>query len=127
MSAGTNRGGAGGILVRVEKSTGYGGSEVKWRLLPNIEHITLCRAFGLDEHRTAFDVPKSFVGGSGRNGRRCDGVILFLGEPIGRVTLCEPGERFKDEDPRDMWRRMGVPVEDVPQDAWRGQAGFQPG
>lgn len=123
MSAGTNRGGAGGILIRYESAAG----DVKWRCIPDVEHLTMCRAFGLDEHRTQFDVPKSFVGGSGRGHRRCDGVVLFLGEPIGRVTLVEPGEKFKDEDPREQWRRLGIDVGEPMQDAWRGRPGFSPG
>ena len=123
MSAGTNRGAIGGILVRTELADG----DVKWRCVPNLEHVTLCKAFGLDEHRTVFDVPRSFTGGSGRGHRRIDGVILRHGSPIGKIVLVEPGEKFKDEDPREMWRRLGIDQPEPMQDAWRGKPGFSPG
>ena len=123
MSAGTNRGGAGGILVRVELADGT----TKWRNVTDLDHLTLCKAFGLDEHRTQFDVPRSFTGGSGRGTRRIDGVVLRFEQPIGHITLVEPGEKFKDEDPREQWRRLGIEQPEPMADAWRGHPGFSPG
>lgn len=109
MSAGTNRGAAGGILVRFETLDGM----VRWRNVPDLDHKTLCRAGGLCESITTFDVPKSFVGGSGRGTRRIEGLI-FQGPkgtpPIGKVTLVEEREKFRDEDHLEYLRRMGCEV-----------------
>ena len=105
MGYGGTRGGAGGILVRFETLDGV----AKWRNVPDLEHRTLCRAAGLPEEVTWFDVPASFAGGSGREGRKIEGLI-HQGKrdtpPIGRITLVEQGEKF-DEDYLDMVRRLG--------------------
>jgi hypothetical protein len=115
VSHGTLRGGKGGILVRYELA----GGDIKWRCLPDLEHRTLCRAGGLAECHTTFDVPRSFTGGGGRGRRRIDGVILHGGEPIGKIALVEPGEKFADRDPREIWRSLGARVDESPPDGWR--------
>lgn len=110
MSHGGTRGAAGGILVRFETLDGL----VRWRNLPDLEHRTLCRAGGLDEGLTRFDVPSSFAGGSGRGSRKIEGQILqnrgrgFV--PVGRITLVEERERFIEEDHLESLRRLGCAV-----------------
>lgn len=105
MSHGGTRGAAGGILVRFETLDGV----VKWRNLPDLELRTLCRAAGLPEEVTWFDVPRSFAGGSGSEGRKIEGMI-HQGHrdtpPIGRITIVQQGERF-EEDYLDMVKRLG--------------------
>jgi len=118
MSYGGTRGGKGGILVRIETRDGI----CKWRNVPDLQHKTLCLAGGLSEHITTFDVPKSFVGGSGRGTRRIEGYI-FQGPkgtpPIGKITICEEGEKFRDEDPLAAMRAQGIDAPDPQQDKWR--------
>jgi hypothetical protein len=104
MSSPNGRNASGGILLRCETYDGI----IKHRHVPDLEHKTLCRAFGLNEHITWFDVPKSFHGGSGRRGK-VEGTIHQgpLGSrPIGAITVCEEGERF-DEDPFHEAKRFG--------------------
>lgn len=101
-----DRNASGGFLVRIETLDGM----VKWRNVPDLEHRTLCRAGGLAEAITWFDVPKSFGGGSGRGNRKIDGSIHQGprdSAPIGRITLVEEGEKFRDEDHREMIARLG--------------------
>lgn len=103
-------GARGSVVVRFETKDGL----VKWRELKasELDHRSLCLAAGLYEGTTTFDVPKSFQGGSGRGNRRIEGVIMQDRgkgpEPIGKITLVEQGERFKDEDPRAEWARIGA-------------------
>ena len=103
-------GARGTVVVRLETLDGL----IKWRELKatELDHRSLCRAGGFYEGTTTFDVPKSFQGGSGRGNRRIDGVIMQDRgkgpEPIGKITLVEQGERFKDEDPRAEWARIGA-------------------
>lgn len=84
-----------------------------WRPLIDLDHATLCRQFGLDPHRVYFDLPSSArgigsvvsgAGGSGRVGRKIDGYVFERGrdEPIGKITFATEGEKFRDDDPRDM-------------------------
>jgi hypothetical protein len=104
---GTNRGGAGGYLLRFET---VGGS-VKWRNVPNLEHGTLCRAFGLAEGHTWFDMPSTFreagsmqQGYGGSSSRNISGYV-FQGpkgsDPIGKLYLCREDEQMRDSDPTD--------------------------
>jgi hypothetical protein len=81
-----------------------------WRGVPDLEHSTLCRAFGLDPIRTVFDLPSTARGtgssqvgaGSSSSGRRLiHGFALWGGEPIARLTWAFDGEKFRDEDPTD--------------------------
>lgn len=97
---------SGGILVRIETLDGM----VRWRNVPDLEHRTLCRAGGLSEEITWFDLPKSFLGGSGRGNRKIEGMIHqgnLQSPPIGRVTIVEEREKFSEEDHREMIRRLG--------------------
>lgn len=106
MSTPRGRNPNGGILVRCETLDGL----IKWRNLPNLDHLTLCRAFGLSEHVTWFDVPRSFGGGSGSEGRKIEGMIHQgdrTSPPIGKITIVEEREKFRDEDPSEMIRRYG--------------------
>lgn len=95
-------------LLRVETRDGV----VKWRALIDLEHATLCRQFGLDEHRVYFDLPSSArgvgsaragAGGSGRAGRKIDGYVMERGrdEPIGTITFATENEKMRDYDPAD--------------------------
>ncbi len=114
------RGAKGGILVRFELADGT----TKWRNVPNLEHSTLCSAGGLDPCSTYFETSSGFAsgGGVGRNGRVIDGLI-FQGpkgsHPIGKITLCQENEKFKDEDPIAAWRALGVPVLGPMPNGWR--------
>lgn len=116
----TMRGARGGILVRFELADGT----TKWRNLPNLEHSTLCKAGGLDPCATWYDTSSGFSagGGVGRGRRVVDGFI-FQGPkgspPIGKLTICQPDEKFKDEDPIAYWRSLGVPVHEPMSSAWR--------
>jgi hypothetical protein len=97
------------MLVRVETRDGM----VKWRKPPDLEHGTLCRAFGLDPCSTYFELPSSARGvgsasvGAGGNGvmagSRLKNGFVFQGPrgdaPIGTITLVREGERFRDDDP----------------------------
>lgn len=107
MSTPSGRNPNGGILVRCETFDGL----IKWRNLPDLDHLTLCRAFGLSEYITWFDVPQSFVGGgTGKGTRKIEGMIHQGARdtaPIGRLTIVEEREQFEDEDPRAMARRLG--------------------
>jgi hypothetical protein len=118
MSHGGTRGAAGGILVRFETRDGL----VRWRNVPDLEHRTLCRAGGLCEAITTFDVPRSFAGGSGRGMRRIEGYI-FQGPkgspPIGKITLVEERERFADRDHVEQMRAEGIEVGEATRDGWR--------
>jgi hypothetical protein len=82
----------------------------QWRGVRDFEHSTLCRAFGLDPNRFYFDLPSSVrmlgsnmagAGGSGRVGRVQNGFVFMSGidAPVGKLTICREGERFKDVDP----------------------------
>ncbi len=103
-----NRNGSGGILVRFETLDGM----VKWRNMRDLSHRSLCRAGGLAEAITWFDVASGFDagGGVGRRGRKIDGLI-FQGPkgspPIGKITLVQEDEKFKDEDHVAMLRALG--------------------
>ncbi len=118
VSYGGTRGGAGGILVRFETRDGL----VKWRNVPNLDHRTLVRAGGLAELITYFDVPKSFAGGSGRGRRTIEGLIFQLPKgtpPIGKITIVEEREKFRDEDHVEALRRSGLEIMGPMSDAWR--------
>lgn len=83
----------------------------KWRGVPNFEHATLCRAFGLDQARFYFDLPSSVrgtgssssgYGGGQRAGRRLQNGYVFMSgrdNPVGKLTICFDAERFSDRDP----------------------------
>lgn len=98
-------------LIRLETLDGT----VKWRNVPDYEHGTLCRAFGLDPASTWFDLPSSVrIGGrdqvgagttnGGARGRHINGYV-FQGpkgsEPIGILQWVREGERIPDTDPHD--------------------------
>lgn len=96
------------IPVRVELLDGSS----MWRGLPDLEHGTLCRAFGLDACSTWFDLPStargtgssSVGGGASRRNGTVSGFI-FQGpkgsDPIGKLTIAFASERFRDVDPSD--------------------------
>ncbi len=115
----------GGVLVRFETRDGM----VRWRNVDNLDHATLVRAGGLAEGITTFDVPKSFAGGSGRGRRRIDGLI-FQGPkgspPIGKITIVEQSERFRDEDPIEAMRREGIDIPRPMADAWVDKGHAEP-
>lgn len=94
------------VMVRAEMRDGT----AKWELLrPDVlregNHYLMCRAFGLDEIITWFDLPRSFstveAGGLGPGRREISGYI-FQGpkgsEPVGKLTVAYEGERFREED-----------------------------
>lgn len=96
-------------LLRVEI---FGDGTAKWRELIDLQHLTLCRQFGLDEHRVYFDIASSAraegsgqsgAGGSTRGARVRDGFVMCAvrREPIGKITFAFEGERFRDVDPTD--------------------------
>jgi hypothetical protein len=98
-----------------------GGIDVKWRAVPNVEHGTLCRAFGLDPVTHWFDVSESFraIGsqrvGAGRtpSGRReISGFVMRGprgGNPVAKIWVVTEGQRFRDRDPtsRADFERLG--------------------
>lgn len=87
------------------------GLNVGWRMLPNLEHGTLCRAFGLDPNRYFFDLPSSARGvgssmsgaGGNRGSREISGYVhqAGLNEPVGKLVFAHEGQRFRDVDPMD--------------------------
>lgn len=96
-------------------------TETKWRAVPDFEHSTLCRAFGLDPATFWFELPRSALGmGSNRAGyggsdgkrRTVDGFV-FAGpkgtDPVGKLIVCFDSERFRDRDPlsRSDFERLG--------------------
>jgi len=90
--------------VRFESLQG----EAKWRSVPNFEHATLCRAFGLDQASFYFDLPSSVRGtGSNSTGNRgsrvINGYVMRAGqvEPFGKLTIIRDSEKFRDYDPVD--------------------------
>jgi len=96
-----------GTLIRCELLDGT----VKWRSLPNLEHSTLCSAFGLDPCSTWFDLPSSARGtgsaqvGHGAGRARDINGMIFQGpkgsDPIGILQWVREGERVPDTDPHD--------------------------
>lgn len=83
----------------------------KWSGVPNFEHATLCRAFGLDQARFSFDLPSS-VRGIGANQRghgsashaRYQSGFVFIGppgksKPVAKLTICIGGELPSDTNP----------------------------
>lgn len=94
------------IPVRLEMLDGLS----KWRGVLNLEHATLCRAFGLDQATYWFELPSSARAegsnraGAGMQSRRLVNGFVFAGgatEPVGKLTICRPGDRFWDVDPTD--------------------------
>lgn len=91
--------------------------EVLWRAVPNIEHGTLCRAFGLDPASHRFDVPESFRReGSQRAGlsatRREISGFVFRGtktDPVAKIAIAREHDKFRDRDPasRADFERLG--------------------
>lgn len=90
--------------------------ETKWRRVPDAEHSTLCRAFGLDQARFFFDLPSSIRGvgslSTGNRGRRTiNGYVMCGGmdRPWGKLTVCWETEKFRDIDPTDRndFERLG--------------------
>lgn len=92
--------------------------ETKWHGIKDLgDHGELCRAFGLDPFRHTFDLPSSFRGtgrnSTGANGRNTNltvsGLVLRLGEPVGKLTVIRQGDRIRDDDPEsdsDFYRNM---------------------
>lgn len=82
-----------------------------------VDHLSLCRAFGLDPHRVIFDLPSSArgvgstvsgAGGSGRGNREVSGFVFQRGpdgkrdgDPIAKVIFLREGTQFRDVDPQD--------------------------
>jgi len=78
----------------------------QWRGVRSFEHADLCRAFGLDQASYYFDLPSTCRGiGSSSGAQRHRGVVngfvMCAGfeEPVGKLTICFEGEKFKDVDP----------------------------
>lgn len=92
--------------------------EVKWRAVPNVEHSTLCAAFGLDPASFWFDMPESFRregsqrAGLSRTRREISGFV-FRGprgtDPVAKLFLARESDRFRDRDPlsRSDFERLG--------------------
>lgn len=79
-----------------------------WRGVPNLEHATLCAAFGLDPARFHFEVSSSMRGiGSSQRGAgtyrstQADGRVFYLDdpEPWAKIRVCAEGQKFSDLDP----------------------------
>jgi len=98
-----------GILICVETFDGM----TKWRSVPDLEHGTLCRAFGLDPCSCWFELPSSARGTGSASvgassgvtmGRDVNGYI-FRGprgsDPIGKIMIERQGRRIRDDDPTD--------------------------
>lgn len=95
--------------------------EILWRAVPNVEHGTLCAAFGLDPASYWFDVPESFraegrqrVGAGGNNAQRREiSGFVFRGskgrDPVAKITFVREGDKFRDRDPRSRgdFERLG--------------------
>jgi hypothetical protein len=91
--------------------TTRGGMETKHRAVRDLEHTTLCQAFGLDPVRHRWDLPRS-VHGSRRyveshSGRVVEGFLMRDGEPVGKLTVCWETEKFRDYDPVTEWDKCG--------------------
>lgn len=80
----------------------------KWRGVPNFEHATLCRAFGLDPVRFYFDLPSTVRGtgslssGYGNNrSKLVNGFVMMAGcsEPVAKLTIIREGDSISDIDP----------------------------
>lgn len=90
-----------------------------WRAVPNVEHGTLCRAFGLDEASCWFDVPESFraegrqrVGAGNTTSRREISGFVFRGpkgtDPIAKISFVRESDKFRDRDlSRQDFERLG--------------------
>ena len=79
--------------------------ETKMRRVSNMEHATLCRAFGLDQASYWFETPESVARDPVcRPGRKNDWPV-FCGprgsEPVGKMEITRDGQRFRDYDPFD--------------------------
>lgn len=101
--------GKGMTPVRIELADG----SAKWRPIRDLtNHVELCRAFGLSEVHTSFDLPSSARGtGSYSTGNRGNlrvcGYILHNGEPIGKLYVAKESEKFRDYDATntpDFWK-----------------------
>ncbi len=92
--------------VRMELFDG----EAKWRGVKDFEHSTLCRAFGLDQATFYFDLPSSIRGtgsnlsgyGGNRHNRVQNGYVMRGGEPVGKLTIVDPSDKIRDDDPQSM-------------------------
>ena len=117
MSYGGTKGARGGILVRYETRDGL----VKWRHLTSLDHSALCSSGGLDPCSTWFDVPKSFWGGSGSQGRDIEGRIHQGHKdspPIGKITICREGQKFAERDHAEQMRQLGCVMDEPRDDRW---------
>jgi hypothetical protein len=98
-----------GYLIRCETMDG----STSWRVVPDLEHGTLCRAFRFDPCSTRFDLPRSArgvgsssvgatPGPSGARGRHINGYV-FQGppgsDPIGVLQFVREDEKIPDIDP----------------------------
>jgi hypothetical protein len=103
------------IPLRLEH---FAPNEILFRAVPNVEHGTLCAAFGLDPVTFWFDVPESFRReGSQRAGlsasRREISGFVFRGpkgsNPVAKLSVCREGDKFRDRDPmsRADFERLG--------------------
>lgn len=81
--------------------------DVKFRGVKDLEHSTLCRAFGLDPIRFYFEVPSSMRGiGTNTNHARTTrntqaGFVFMHGHaaPVAKITVARESDRFSDSDP----------------------------
>ena len=87
-----------------------------WRGVKDLDHSTLTRAFELDQATYWFDLPSSCRGigslSSGNRGtRRIDGFVFYgrHERPVGKITVCIDGEKFRDVDPMSIrdFERLG--------------------
>lgn len=90
-------------VIPVKLRTLNGSLGIKVRPIPDSlirDHGTLCRAFGLDPHRTRFDLPATW-GQAPSPGRSQDGVVFFAEQPFGTVHRMSENEKIPDDNPTD--------------------------
>jgi len=101
-----------GLRVRFEGAPrGMFRGDVKWAVVKDVEHATLCRAFGLDQASFSFDLPSSMRGiGANQQGHgsaasaKIQSGFVFIGPPgksppVAKLLVCRPGELPSDTDP----------------------------
>jgi hypothetical protein len=107
-----SRGGAGGILIRIETHDGVS----RWRNVPDLRHRTLCDVAGLNPDITWFDMPSTFSETGSARAAAGDGVkrqvsgYIHQGprdqEPIGKLVVVGTGEKIPEYEERQ-WLRLG--------------------
>ena len=85
--------------------------ETKHRMVPNLAHGTLCRAFGLDPIRHRWDLPSTMKDASHKpeshTGKIAEGFLVREGDAVGKLTVCWESEKFRDWDPVTEWDKCG--------------------